>query len=158
MDNIKIPINSWQEFTDIMVNRPYRRYIYRGQKDSSWQLETTLKRALSSMGVNHRYWEGREKSIIETFQKRAHIYLRHLPATRNRTENLLEWLSIMQHFGAPTRLLDWSYSPFVAAFYSLEELSENSCVWEIDYKMLRTSNIKNAGIDLFQKFSIKITS
>jgi hypothetical protein len=64
----------------------------------------------------------------------------------------------MQHFGAPTRLLDWSYSPFVAAFYSLEELSENSCVWEIDYKMLRTSNIKNAGIDLFQKFSIKITS
>lgn len=151
MKKIEIQINNWKDFTDVMIEKPYRRYIYRGQKNSTWQLETTLRRALLSMGVKERYWKGREESIVQTFQKRAHIYLRHLPVINNKTENMLEWLSIMQHYGAPTRLLDWSYSPFVAAFFSLEELCEKSCVWEIDYKILRKSNIEKAGKQYISK-------
>jgi hypothetical protein len=145
MEKIEIEINNWSDFAGVMVNRQYRRYIYRGQKDSDWKLVTTLKRALIQLEIHHRYWEVREKSLIETFQRRAHMYLRRLPPIDKKTENWLEWLSVMQHYGAPTRLLDWTYSPFIAAFFALEELKETSCVWEIDYRMLRRSNIKMAG-------------
>ena len=38
-------------------------------------------------------------------------------------------LALMQHHGAPTRLLDWSYSPFVAAKFAIEAGGQNAVVW-----------------------------
>jgi len=151
MDKIEIEIKNWSNFAEVMVNKHYRRYIYRGQKDSNWKLETTLKRAINKLEIHDRFWEGREKSLIETFQRKAHMYLRRLPPIDKKIENWLEWLSVMQHYGAPTRLLDWTYSPFIAAFFALEELKEKSCVWEIDYRILRRSNIKLAGENFISK-------
>ena len=36
--------------------------------------------------------------------------------------NRLEWLALMQHYGTPTRLLDFTRSPYVACYFALEEL------------------------------------
>ena len=41
-------------------------------------------------------------------------------------DNRLEWLALMQHYGAPTRLLDFTRSPYVACFFALEELKKRS--------------------------------
>jgi hypothetical protein len=55
--------------------------------------------------------------MLTEFQRRAHHVLpsAHLP------NSTAEWLAMMQHYGAPTRFLDWTRSPFVAAYFALED-------------------------------------
>ncbi len=61
------------------------------------------------------------------FQYRSHI--------RNEYD-YLEWLSIMQHFGAPTRLLDFTYSIYIALYFAIEHMNqeEYSAIWCINPK------------------------
>jgi len=52
--------------------------------------------------------------------------------------DLLGWLSAMQHYGAPTRLLDWSASPFVALWFAYEHASEtDACLWGLNSYLCR---------------------
>ncbi len=147
----EIPIDSWDEFTTLMITKPYKGNIYRGHEDASWELETKLQRAFRDLRIAPRYQQGREDSIVSTFKRKAHPYLRHLPNDRNKNREYLEWLSIMQHYGAPTRLLDWTYSPFIAAFFAIENMNESACVFEMDYKRIRKANIEYDGKNHFDK-------
>jgi len=86
-----------------------------------------------------------EKILIREFGRKAYLYLpeSELPAPGDT----LEWLSLMRHHGAPTRLLDWSYSIFVAAFFALasSERGHPCYIWAIDTVWLndRASATKN---------------
>jgi hypothetical protein len=68
--------------------------------------------------------------LIREFMRAYHHYANHLPDDRAS----IEWLSIMQHHGAPTRLLDFTYSIYVAAYFAVEAAGNNSesAVWAID--------------------------
>jgi hypothetical protein len=44
-------------------------------------------------------------------------------------DETLEWLALMQHHGAPTRLLDFTWSPYVAAFFALERATADAAIW-----------------------------
>jgi len=44
----------------------------------------------------------------------------------------MEWLALMRHYGAPVRLIDWTFSFFVAVYFALEKDKEESAVWAID--------------------------
>jgi hypothetical protein len=50
--------------------------------------------------------------------------------------NIMEWLAMMRHYGAPTRLLDWTYSFFVAVYFAVECAEGDCSVWALDAQWL----------------------
>ena len=72
-------------------------------------------------------------------KRRAHQYVDDPPGLEDR----LEWLALMQHHGAPTRLLDFSHSFYVAAFFCMESAEQDAAIWALstDFTMGHTSNL-----------------
>jgi hypothetical protein len=62
-------------------------------------------------------------------------------------DELLEWLSIIQHYGGPTRLLDFTKSFYVGLFFACEGATEDSAVWMIDYFDIQNRRLGNHGSD-----------
>lgn len=52
-------------------------------------------------------------------------------------EDVIEWLALMQHFGAPTRLLDFTQSPYVATYFAVEDATEDSVIWAVNESWVR---------------------
>jgi FRG domain len=69
-----------------------------------------------------------ENSTIGFFKERARLHLGHAPDEHD----LLGWLAVMQHYGAPTRLQDWTQSPFVAAYFAYrEQTGDDAALWSL---------------------------
>jgi len=96
-------------------------WLFRGQSDSQDALTTTLERHTPSDLER----DVAEATLLREFKRRAHTYLgaNDLPATAG------EWLALMQHFGAPTRLLDVTRSPYVATYFAVEDVKAECVVW-----------------------------
>jgi hypothetical protein len=107
-----------------------RGWLFRGQRVANWTLKTSLERCCERLDVIPEKRRPIEDRIIREFRRAYHQFANHVP---NR-ETTVEWLSIMQHHGAPTRLLDFTYSIYVAAYFALEDAdsSADSAVWAID--------------------------
>lgn len=103
-------------------------WIYRGQSDSKEGLKTTLERACENYGLLLKDATRIEERLLREFQRKYHHYSQHIP----NSGNTLEWLSLMRHYGAPTRLLDFTYSFYVAAYFALEEAEKDCAVWAIN--------------------------
>lgn len=103
-------------------------FVYRGQSNESWGLTTSLERVAGSLVKSSPVEVLRkEAETIEEFQRYAHLYVQHLP---DKAETL-EWLGLMQHFSGPTRMLDFSFSPFVAAYFAMEQATTDFAVWAV---------------------------
>jgi hypothetical protein len=114
-------LSSWSEIHSYA--RP--SWIYRGQRSAEWELVTSLERCCDREEVVDSDRLRLEKELRRDFQRVYHQYAQHIPAQ----ESLIEWTSLMQHHGAPTRLLDFSYSIYVAAYFALENADEDCAVW-----------------------------
>jgi hypothetical protein len=140
---------SWEHFLR-WLDELQGSWCFRGQREAAWVLDTSLdrdvKRERSSPNSFIRYHLNRETEtwdLLDRFQQYAHSYLRHVPAIND----LSSWLALMQHHCVPTRLLDWTESPYVAMYFAVEDKANekrprekemHSAVWAIDLAWLET--------------------
>jgi hypothetical protein len=122
-------IESWADFVGEFAQDKSPNWIFRGQSNADWPLVTSLQRALQSAEVSDTERRAAvENSVIGFFKERARLHLQNAPDEGD----LLGWLAVMQHYGAPTRLQDWTQSPFVAAYFAYrEDTGEDAAVWAL---------------------------
>ena len=100
--------------------------VYHGSADASRSLLTSLDR-LGGLKPPHTKTP-LEEHILRNFARYSRPHLAH-------ATNEWELLVAAQHHGVPTRLLDWSYSPLVAAhFATLGDPDVDRVIWRLDWK------------------------
>lgn len=122
-------VHSWAELEhklfedgyDSKVKRYRSNFVFRGLSDSSYDLLTSLTRVCRD---NLKL----EQCLLRNFKKYASSEL--------NISGFWEMVSIAQHHGLPTRLLDWTFSPFVALHFATEDFSKydkDAAIWCIDF-------------------------
>ncbi len=125
-----ITVNSWIELQaalfdhswDPHIERFRSSYVYRGSWSKTYDLSTSITR----LGPQY---EKLEPHILRNFRKYAY-------GKAPQNDTIWNWLAMAQHHGLPSRLLDWTYSPYVALHFATDQLDkydEDGAVWCIDY-------------------------
>jgi hypothetical protein len=123
-----IRVNNWLELQDAIFAESFRpriqrfrsSFVFRGVPRVSHTLDTSLQ---TGGFVAH------EKHLLTSFRK----YAVERAVSGDWVWN---WLSLAKHHGLPTRLLDWSYSPYVAlhfATHDFHEFDHDGAIWCVDY-------------------------
>lgn len=121
-----VQIDSWNEF--MALTSECDGWAFRGLPDADWQLFSSLSRYLHSFVPDQASWRSREERALRIFRRKAHIYLQD----RDVLVDDIRCLALMQHHGAPTRMLDFTKSPFVAAFFALNNTNRSAAVFALD--------------------------
>ncbi len=129
MTNVVTP-TSWDQLLEDLfsgsldknLDRYRSPYVFRGLSDADYKLETTLMR------LGGIYYD-MEHHLMRNFRKYA---------TRQDVpdNSIWHWLTVAQHHGLPTRLLDWTYSPLVALHFAtanIENFHLDGAIWTVDY-------------------------
>ncbi len=125
----ELRVSSWAAFNAWNASRD--GWAFRGEEHASWPLICSLARRLTQMRVPRALWREREERALRVFRRKAHVYL-----DRHVLDDTLRCLAMMQHHGSPTRLLDFTKSPYVAAFFALESALGDAAVYALNTPLL----------------------
>jgi hypothetical protein len=125
-----VRVRDWSELQQVLfedawqpeIRRFRSRRAYRGLTDESYGLETTLQR----LGGDYVRLE---RHLLRNFVKYA-------ARTVDHGSSVWHWLSVAQHHGLPTRLLDWTFSPLVALHFAtadVDRFDRDGVVWAVSY-------------------------
>lgn len=116
--------------------------LFRGQSDSEWKLKTTLERTTNEKYSITRYLQ-RADSVVNEIESLTgkNWQIPSFPDIRKEINDVqdslrphlpcYEYLVYLRHHGFPSPLLDWTRSPYVAAYFALEQANnaERCCVF-----------------------------
>ena len=108
------------------IQRYRTSYVFRGMSDKDWKLDNTLMRNCGSKGTEL------EEPLIRNFSKYAAKQIGEIPGEIS----IWKKLATAQHYGLPTRLLDWSYNPLVALHFATNKTDEynvDGVVWGLNF-------------------------
>jgi len=114
-------IKNWEKFCasaeEWTAEGPNGPNIFRGQADESWPLSPSLTRKFIQRGYAEKTAQSVERLILMEFRNRYRGKDDHCKTLRET--DFLSWWEVMQHHSVPTRLLDWSKSPYAALFFAV---------------------------------------
>jgi len=145
-DTEMIEVKTLRSWGELHRYREYgrHRWLFRGQRDAAWDLKTSIERCLDREQIPAASRQERERGLMREFRRAYHQYAAHVPPN----DYFVEWLALMQHHGAPTRLLNFTYSIYVAAYFATEDTEGDCAVWAINgswafqqtYLLLKAAN------------------
>jgi hypothetical protein len=119
-------VTSWHELVQLLDELD--GWAFRGERSAQWDLLTSLARRLIQFCPDPALWPAREARAMRIFRRKAHNFL----TDRTVLDDNLRCLAMMQHHGAPTRLLDFTKSPYVAAFFAFENATDEAALFALD--------------------------
>ena len=125
----ELRVSTWLELQEAVFDSTWQpslqrhrsNFVFRGTPRASHGLETSLQTG---------GFEQKERHLLTSFRKYALRSAVHGDLVWN-------WLSLAKHHGLPTRLLDWTYSPYVAmhfATHDFRHFDEDATIWCVDYR------------------------
>lgn len=124
-------------------------FLFRGHADISWKLEPTFTRLANKKKLNRNTALQLERESVNKFsisasqllpiEKTIGLTLARFKSPDGHGIDFFGWFSIMQHFSAPTRSLDWTTSPWVALYFACCELEDcDGAIWLVDFNKATT--------------------
>lgn len=126
----------WHDFKTYISEKSKSKYIFRGQKEP-WRLCTSFHRR-----GRYRMNQFTSKDVKQLHQRLSAITAHYFDLTVPQQNGA--FFNLLQHHGYPTPLLDWSYSPYVAAFFAFRD-------WPIKYKGSGNARVYVFDNDAWQK-------
>lgn len=135
-------------------------FIFRGQENDEWELETSLRREYNRLLPiqNDVSFFDREKMFLREFIRQ---YSRFGNNRMFDDTEYYEWFALMQHYGVPTRFLDFSYSFYIALYFASKSVNFNKpddttnfSIYAVNYRWIEQRFKKIAPrriLDLFDK-------
>ena len=106
------------------------QWLFRGVSNADYQIKTSMDRFMldhvvrSNKQPDGTFACAEEDRLIQTFKLLSYEHLKDRPTDRD----YVSWLSLMQHYGAPTRLLDFTCSPYIALFFAVSKYFRSYCI------------------------------